>query len=68
MTSAERLQRFLDLAAESIANAERDTIICGREFHLTMARSCLSAARDLCGSIAADPVQLPIDVRSLAHV
>lgn len=48
-----RLAAFLRDAADALAHAESDTAICGREFHLTIARGCIAGAQDCAAMIAA---------------
>ena len=47
-----RLAAFLRDAAAALAHAESDTAICGREFHLTIARGCIAGAQDCAAMIS----------------
>ena len=47
-----RLDAFLRDAADALRLAESDSTLCGREFHMNIARGCIAGARDLAAILA----------------
>lgn len=47
-----RLAAFLRDAANAIALSESDSSLCGRQFHLNIARGCIAGAEDCAAAIA----------------
>ena len=48
-----RLDAFLRDAADALRLADSDATLCGRDFHLNIARGCIAGAKDCAAMIAA---------------